>query len=155
MPTTVSMRLIQGIVNDEVVESSRLLEKLPSLAREPPVVGATLFVREFHRSFILLACHLQEMSFCLRHTRPEYCAPFCAPSRRKTIANGSRGASIRIAATDAENQHHSESSHSVGKSSAATVNRRVASSNLARGAKLSSLVFNHLEKSAWGIIALK
>ena len=26
------------------------------------------------------------------------------------------------------------------------VNRRVASSNLARGAKLSSLVFNHLEK---------
>jgi len=36
-----------------------------------------------------------------------------------------------------EKQHNSNPSHSVGKASAATVNRRVASSNLARGAKFS------------------
>ena len=37
----------------------------------------------------------------------------------------------------ATNQYHSEPSHSVSESCAATVNRRVASSNLARGATSS------------------
>jgi hypothetical protein len=60
------------------------------------------------------------------------CAPFCAHPQLKTITNGRREASVRIASTGAENQHHSKQSHAIGDSCAATVNRRVASSNLAR-----------------------
>jgi len=59
-------------------------------------------------------------------------AQFCAHPRSKTIALGSNGTGRQIACIGAENQHDSKSSHSVGKASAATVNRRVASSNLAR-----------------------
>src|ERR1700730_16786926 len=70
----------------------------------------------------------------------EYCAPFCAPSQQKTIANGSDGASIRIATTPARNQRYSSWSQLGGKISAATVNRRVASSNLALGAILLQFV---------------
>ena len=66
------------------------------------------------------------------------CAPFCAHSRYKTIANGRRGVSARMPPIYSENQYHSKLSHSVRKASAATVNRRVASSNLARGANLIS-----------------
>jgi anti-sigma B factor antagonist len=43
---------------------------------------------------------------------------------------------LQIARIRERNQHHSKPSWSVGKMSAATVNRRVASSNLARGANL-------------------
>jgi hypothetical protein len=62
------------------------------------------------------------------------CALFCADPRSKTIALGSNGTGNEITCISAENQHHSKSSYWVGKANAATVNRRVASSNLARGA---------------------
>ena len=64
-------------------------------------------------------------------------ASFCAHPRSKTITLGSNGKGLEIAHTRAENQHDSEPSYSVVKASAATVNRRVASSSLARGAKSS------------------
>jgi hypothetical protein len=55
---------------------------------------------------------------------------------------GSKGAGEQSVPIGAENQHDSKSSHSGGEMSAATVNRRVASSNLARGAN------NHLHANA-------
>jgi hypothetical protein len=70
------------------------------------------------------------------------CALFCAHPTSKTIAFGSNGAGQQILSTRAENQHHSKSSYLVGKASAATVNRRVASSNLARGAILPAFSCN-------------
>jgi hypothetical protein len=59
---------------------------------------------------------------------PEDCAPFCAPPASKSVALGSNGKGKQITRTSAENQHHSKLSHSVGKMYAATVNRRVATS---------------------------
>jgi hypothetical protein len=67
------------------------------------------------------------------------CASFCAPSPSKTIALGRHWTGEQIERNKAENQHHSKSPHSVRKTSAATVNRRVASSNLARGANSLSI----------------
>jgi hypothetical protein len=78
---------------------------------------------------------------------PEDCAPFCAPPASKSVALGSNGKGKQITRTSAENQHHSKLSHSVGKMYAATVNRRVASSNLARGAK--SFEFKHFVQDAY------
>jgi hypothetical protein len=61
------------------------------------------------------------------------CALFCAHPLSKTMAVSGSQAGQQIARTTAENQHDSKSSHLVPKMSAATVNRRVASSNLAQG----------------------
>jgi len=69
-----------------------------------------------------------------REWRTEHCASFCAHPTSKTVALGSNQAGQQIASTRAENERDSKSSHSVRKKSATTVNRRVASSNLARGA---------------------
>ena len=55
----------------------------------------------------------------------------------KPVALGSNGKGEQIAHSRAKNQRYSKPSHLVAKMSAATVNRRVASSNLARGAKSS------------------
>src|SRR5579862_676191 len=68
--------------------------------------------------------------------RMENCAPFCAHPRSKTVTTCGTRTGEGITHTVAQNQHHNEGSHSVVKPSAATVNRRVASSNLARGANL-------------------
>jgi hypothetical protein len=62
--------------------------------------------------------------------------PFCAHPRSKTIVDGRSLPGEQVASISKETQHHSKSSHLVPKTSAATVNRRVASSNLARGAIL-------------------
>ena len=61
------------------------------------------------------------------HVQSSDCAQFCAHPRSKTMALGSNGTGRQIACIGAENQHDSKSSHWVGKASAATVNRRVAS----------------------------
>jgi hypothetical protein len=60
------------------------------------------------------------------------CAQFFAHPRSKTTADRSSQAGKQIASTGARNQHDSCPSHQVVRVSAATVNRRVASSNLAR-----------------------
>ena len=70
------------------------------------------------------------------------CALFCALPASKTVALGSNGKGEQIAHSRAKNQRYSKPSHLVAKMSAATVNRRVASSNLARGA--NSLAFKRL-----------
>ena len=54
------------------------------------------------------------------------CALFCAPSPSKTIVKGSTRAVTKIVRASAKNQHHSKSSHSVRKMSAAIVNRKFA-----------------------------
>jgi hypothetical protein len=74
---------------------------------------------------------------------PSRCAQFCAHPRSKTIAKGNSRTGERIACTSTENQQHSKLSHLVGIGGAATVNRRVASSNLARGAKSFSFSLRH------------
>jgi len=88
----------------------------------------------FIRGFLLLE---GKVHFLREILEPDYiCAQFCAHPISKSVTLGSNGAGEQIARNGAENQHDSKSSHSVGKTSAATVNRRVASSNLARGANL-------------------
>ncbi len=86
--------------------------------------------RVFRRPYRAALGHMSES------LKARDCAQFCAHPTSKTIADGGSRPGEQIARTDTENQHHSKSSHSVGKTSAATVNRRVASSNLARGAKI-------------------
>ena len=66
----------------------------------------------------------------------EDCALFCAHPTSKTVTLGSNGTEEQIGRIGDEYQHHNKSSHLVRVASAATVNRRVASSNLARGAIL-------------------
>ena len=75
------------------------------------------------------------------------CALFCAHPLSKTMAVSGSQAEQQIARTTAENQHDSKSSHLVPKMSAATVNRRVASSNLARGANILVSQWFELSKS--------
>jgi hypothetical protein len=62
------------------------------------------------------------------------CAPFCAHPTSKAVALGSDRIGNRKPRNGAENQHDSKASYAVLEMNAATVNRRVASSNLARGA---------------------
>jgi hypothetical protein len=72
-----------------------------------------------------------------------HCAPFCAPSGYKTAANRSRPPIARGTSNGVKNVCDSKKSCSVVILIAATVNRRVASSNLARGAIFSfSLNYN-------------
>jgi hypothetical protein len=85
------------------------------------------------------------------------CAPFCAPPTSRTIALSDNWLVKQIARTSTENQCHSKPPHSVAILDAATVNRRVASSNLARGA--ISYHFANLDetpparKSRWQVFA--
>ena len=71
--------------------------------------------------------------------RARHCASFCAPSASEVVTIGSEAARAGNADKILSIQHDSERSHSVAASFAAPVNRRVASSNLARGA-ISSLM---------------
>src|SRR5690242_1284566 len=64
------------------------------------------------------------------------CSGFCTYLPSEIIAHGIRVARARIACTGEENQHGTAASHLVAEALAATVNRRVASSSLARGATL-------------------
>ena len=63
---------------------------------------------------------------------PWHCVPFCVPPRSRMVACGSSRAGVRIAATSAENQHHSEPSHSVSVVFGRPLNQRVPGSSPGR-----------------------
>jgi hypothetical protein len=56
---------------------------------------------------------------------PGICARFCASSRSKTTVNGRNWRRAKMSFTGAGNQGDSCRSHSITKSSAATIDRRV------------------------------
>jgi hypothetical protein len=64
-----------------------------------------------------------------RITLRENCAQFCALSLLDLIANGSEGARVKIACTEAENQRDSKQSHSVIVAFGRSLNQRVGGSS--------------------------
>src|SRR5580704_13938425 len=79
----------------------------------------------------------------LKRMCPMLCPPCVIVHRTRCQCEG-----VKITLTGSENQHDSKSSHSVGKTSAATVNRRVARSNLA-GEKIFCCIFKRFHGPAF------